>query len=232
MLTAMRFALVVPASEPSYWHKIISPEVLPTWILMVVGTVGTIVAVVTLLSIRSQQKDTQKALLFSRKSAVAAGRSANALMSAERAWVVVEMPERIRTLEGNDDTTTIVNLTLKYENAGRTMCWITEKKVHFAMIERLPKEPMFDENTLAFSGPEPEPLVVGQHSSLEIPSLACKGIHVLTLSGEPGGNVPVLYGMIRYRDAFGSDRKTLFGYQIGASGRLKRIHSTSYNDNT
>ena len=231
MFVLMRFALAIPASEPNYWQKLTSPELLPNWILMAVGVVGTIVAVVTLRSIRAQQKDTQKALLFAKKSAVAASTSANALMSAERAWVIVEMPERIRTLEGNDDTTAIVNLRLRYQNAGRTMCWITEKKIHFSIVEQLPKEPMFDKSSLVFSGPEPEPLVVGQQSLLDITSLTCEGVHVMSLSG-PGGNAPVLYGVIRYRDAFGSDRKTVFGYQIGANGRLKRIHSRFYNDNT
>jgi len=84
----MRFVLVVIAftanEPPSYISRLLSPENLPNIALVVVGILGIITAVCTLIIIKKQ---TEAAV----KAANAALMSAQVVINAERAWIVVEM---------------------------------------------------------------------------------------------------------------------------------------------
>jgi hypothetical protein len=97
--------------NPSYWHKVFSPDILPNWILMGVGIVGTIIAVITLLCIKSQFEDTRRALHWAKRSAIAAKKSADAaflnaraIINTERAWLTVDF-----VAEGSDYALWVTN---------------------------------------------------------------------------------------------------------------------------
>lgn len=103
--------------EPSYWQKVISPGILPNWILMFVGIIGVIIAVVTLGFIYCQSQDTQHALHWAKHGAKAAGKSADAalknaqaVIDAERAYILVSL-ERYGS---------VWDYQLRVRNCGRT----------------------------------------------------------------------------------------------------------------
>jgi hypothetical protein len=91
--------------ERSYLGKILSPEVLPNWLLFVVGTAGIIFAYRTLRTIEAQVNEmkntgSQNEKLIAqatehaaaaRTTAEAALANAQAVINAERAWILVEM---------------------------------------------------------------------------------------------------------------------------------------------
>ncbi len=198
----------------------------PTVVLMVAAVIGIFVAWSTLNDIKVQ---TQNA----KASADAALLSAQAVVSSERAWLIVE-DLTVQPLVELTNERTKIQFTLRFKNEGRTPCWITEKRICFQMVERLPDEPFFDGTSLAFNNPEEEPVGVARHSLLA-GELVCNGVHLMVLE-TPGdehafkGNIPVLYGLIKYRDPFSGDRKTFFGFQFKSRGR-ELIHSPAYNKN-
>jgi hypothetical protein len=68
--------------QSGYWNKVISPEILPIWIASFVAVVGTIIAVRTLKAIKREAKEIQDV-------AKAASLNAQAVINAERPWLVV-----------------------------------------------------------------------------------------------------------------------------------------------
>ncbi len=165
-------------------------------------------------------------------------KQADTLVSSERSWVMVHIAQRqigIQVTTGGDGRTTSgISIILNYTNAGRTPCWITQKRIQFALVERLPEEPVFDETAVVIDFLEP--LVVGEELRLDL-NLACSGEHFVVLSAEQtplkssGGNTPIVYGVFKYRDSFSTDRETRFGYTISGHGVLRRIQSAAYNNN-
>jgi hypothetical protein len=199
--------------KPPWWDVTWS-----TWGLVIVGLFGTGAAIITLRALNKQTKS---------------------IIRSERAWIMVQEPEELTTSEvtsqtkGEEQTEhTLASFVLRYRNEGKTPAWITEKRIQFSLVENLPPEPIFDDSSLEFVYPEPEPIGVGQALSLTVKHIAAEGVHVIGLNS-PSGNVPILYGIIKYRDAFEkADRETRFGYQIKTDRRIERIHSLSYNRNT
>jgi len=182
-----------------------------------------------------QHRETIEQLKISR-------RQVEALESSERAWLMAEGKERVNIIVGeamvrgvSSGPTSSINFVLQYRNAGRVPCWITEKRVQFLLpdLKALPSEPFFDES--AHVDDFPETAAVGEVLTIEFHHLTCKGEHVVILNNvddQPGENTPIVYGIIKYRDVFGTDRETRFGYQISPHGRLRRIRSARYNNNT
>lgn len=68
--------------QPSYWEKVKSPETFPIWIASFIAIVGTVVAVCTLIAIRDEAKKIQDV-------AKAASLNAQAVINAERPWLVI-----------------------------------------------------------------------------------------------------------------------------------------------
>jgi hypothetical protein len=210
--------------NPPWWDVAWS-----TWALVVVGAIAAWIAVRTLKDIRKQTRNTAIA-------AEAAARNAEAVVNAERAWIMTTIDNadhaHIQDTENlqTGEFTSIVHLTLNYTNVGRIPCWVTDKAVWFRIIESIPNDPVFDTPTRRFG--ETEPLVQGQPQFIHLSQLTSKGVHAMVLSGEgKGGNVPIFYGYIRYRDPFGSNRETRFGYMVKGH-RWLRIPSENYNRNT
>lgn len=158
----------------------------------------------------------------------AAKASADALINSERAWVMADLQwrDRVRIMHTNHDKTA-VDLDLVCRNDGRTPAWITEARVRVGIGESLPPIPIFD------------PIKKGDWSELRpIP---------LTVSGEwkckadcwcegrlGFGKAIFIYGFVKYRDAFRTDRETRFGYSayFNQEDKLDRITHPEYNKNT
>jgi hypothetical protein len=68
--------------QSGYWAKVVSPEILPIWIASIIAIVGAIVAVCTLRAIEREAKEIQDV-------AKAAALNAQAVINAERPWLVV-----------------------------------------------------------------------------------------------------------------------------------------------
>ena len=70
--------------QPSYFWRLLSPENIPNIALVLVGVVGIIVAIRTLGDLHAQTE-------IASKAASAALLNAQAVINAERAWIVVEL---------------------------------------------------------------------------------------------------------------------------------------------
>ena len=126
--------------EPSYWQKVISPEVLPNWILMILGIVGAIIAFVTLGFIYWQSKDTQRALHWAKRSAIAAKKSADAallnaqaIVNAERAWIDGAFKKVKDNDAGWEDITSFPH-QLRIINRGRTPAYIAAVELEWGAV--------------------------------------------------------------------------------------------------
>ncbi len=212
--------------KPPWWDVAWS-----TWVLVVVGAIAAWIAVRTLRDIKKQTRNTAIA-------AEAAEKNAEAVVNAERAWIMTTIDHadlvHIQDTENlqTGEFTSVVYLTLNYKNVGRIPCWVTDKAVWFLILDSIPNDPVFDVPAQRFI--ETEPMVPGEPHHINLSQLTCKGVHVMVLSGGgggEGGNVPVVYGYVRYRDPFGSNRETRFGYMVKGH-RWERIPLESYNRNT
>ena len=209
--------------EKSPWGDV------PTWLLVVVGGVAAWIALRTLNDIKKQTTNATKA-------AEAAEKSANALIASERAWVMtfvdpitVNFQNAVRADESS------LRFQLIYQNEGRSPCWVTEKNIWFAIVDAIPSQPILDAPTKQFN--VTEPLIAKDKETLDLHDLRCKGVHLYMLNAGPTtegpkDNYPIFYGQIKYRDAFGSNYETRFGYRITLDGSMKRIPSSAYNNNT
>ena len=214
-----------PEPEKSAWGDV------PTWLLVIVGGVAAWIALRTL-------DDIKKQTINATKAADAAEKSANALIASERAWVMAFAEhESVRikiTLSSNGDEDSTLAFVLSYQNEGKSPCWITEKRVWFAIVDSIPPSPVFENPTKRFTATEP--LFVKAKNVLRVNDATCKGIHTVRLSTVPTTeklteNHPIFYGVIKYRDAFGSNYETRFGYLVRRDMSFERIPSSAYNNN-
>jgi len=83
--------------KPSYWDKVISPEVLPIWIASIVAIIGIVVAVCTLKAIRDEAKEI-------RSVAEAARDNAAAQINAERPWVSASIRKTVKSIRQPNKT--------------------------------------------------------------------------------------------------------------------------------
>ena len=126
--------------EPSYWEKVISPEILPTWILMILGIVGAIIACVTLGFIYCQAQDTQKALHWAKESAIAAKQAAEAsllnaqaIVNAERAWIDGAF-KKVRDSDAGWEDITSFPQQLRVINRGRTPAYVKAVELEWGAV--------------------------------------------------------------------------------------------------
>jgi hypothetical protein len=104
---AIAVAAIVTPDKPPWWDVAWS-----TWGLLAVGVAASLIAYFTLKDIKAQTVNATKA-------AEAAEKSANALISAERAWVMVGIaPHTISRTEGSEETG--ISFEFHYKNEGRT----------------------------------------------------------------------------------------------------------------
>jgi hypothetical protein len=208
--------LVLVAEKPPWWDVAWS-----TWGLFVIAFAGTCVAIWTLFLVRRQGLDTKT-------TAEAALRNAEAVVNSERSWMMV----RLEKLPGigfrmlgdsiQDGPTTSVRFRIVYTNEGKTVAWIDQKLACFQIGKDFPKQPNLDALQLLDAEPE---WIGSKGAGYLDETLYAKG-------HEGMGDISVIWGAIRYRDAFGK-HETTFGFSIGPDGRFERIAGfTAYNQNT
>jgi len=168
------------------------------------------------------------------KQSIAAKKSADALINTERAWIMVELewvPGYLgRALgsrkngDGEQTFNTSAPIRIKYTNEGKTIAWIDEKLACFQIVKRLPEEP--DLGVLEMLDPEPE-------------WVGIKGGGKLDRSFETDGQegidcaMSVIWGVIKYRDAFNTRHETVFGFRIRPDESFVRLVGlTEYNKTT
>lgn len=204
----MAIAILFQSSDKFFWGD------LPTWGLFLVGIVGAGIAICTLTDIREQTR---------------------APIDSERAWIMVDIV-RVPGMGGIIDgwgsemgvgpvvtENTAFRSRIICRNDGKTPAWITEKRAGLDIIDSLPEIP--DWTRAAVMQVALEPISVGQVSNPQDETLICK-------RGRALGKMTILYGIVKYRDPFGANRTTTFGYEVRDDGSLERLPYPKYNENT
>lgn len=182
----------------------------PTWGLLIVGIVGAWAAVSTLRDIREQTR---------------------ALINSERSWIMVDVghvPAMGGVVDGQSSEwgvraeSTGFRARIFCRNDGKAPAWITEKRAGLDIVESIPESPDWTRTNLIQVAPEP--LSVGQVSAPTDETLICKRARAL-------GKLTILYGIVKYKDPFGENRSTSFGYQVRDDGSLERLPNLQYNEN-
>jgi hypothetical protein len=168
------------------------------------------------------------------KQSIAAKKSADSLINTERAWIMVELewvpgifPRRFLGSQsiGNEEQifNTSVRIRIRYTNEGKTIAWIDEKLACFQIVNELPKEP----NLSLLELLDPVPEWVGPKGSGQLD-------WAFETEGQEGlGQVSVIWGVLKYRDAFNAKHQTVFGFRITPDDRYERIAGlTEYNKTT
>jgi hypothetical protein len=215
----------------------------PTWALVIVGLGGTAAAIWTLITIRRQTTaierqvhdmqntslQTDRLIEEATKQSIAAKKSAEALVNTERAWIMVELDwvpgyNNIVFLDSSETgSQTSAAIRFLYTNEGKTIAWIDEKLACFQIVTELPKQPDF--SALKMLDCEPEWVGVKDGGQLD---------ETLEAEGREGvGDISVIWGVVRYRDAFNTKHETVFGFRIRPDYRFERISGLpEYNKST
>jgi hypothetical protein len=204
----MGFLFALFSEIPPWWDVAWS-----TWALVVVGIVAAYIGLQTLADIKRQT---------------------NALISGNRSWITVEV-EKVPGVGGLMDgrgtemgvgpvhtESTAFRARIICRNDGKTPAWITKKQAALDIVEAVPEAP--DWSRTAIIQPAPEQLLVGQVGKPTDETLYSK-------RGRALGKMTILYGLVSYRDPFGENRTTSFGYYVRDDGSLERLPNSKYNEN-
>lgn len=228
----MEFLLIPLSDKPPWWDVAWA-----TWTLVVVGLAGTIAAIWTLVTIRRQtiaierqvheirntSLQTDRLIEESTKQSIAAKKSADALISTERARIMVQLewvPGYPKITHGTSSVRdgpakfyTSASIRFVYTNEGKTIGWIDEKLASFQIVSELPDFP--DYHGLEMLDPTPEWMGVKARGHLD---------KTLQADGQEGhGQMSVVWGLIRYRDAFDERHEAVFGFRITPDYRFERL---------
>jgi hypothetical protein len=187
------------SGSASYLCSLISPSNLPTDYLVIVGIGGIFVAISTLKS----------ALL-----------NAHALINSERAWIMVFLQQRppgppYLASTGAEGITTHLMVSTKTRNSGRSPAWIVEEHYRFDILNSLDELPTYPGGMEVFKTFTPlSPGESGPEDTFQ--TLPC---------AKPfdDSKIMVVYGKVVYRDSFGPDKETYFGYRVHSTGRFERL---------
>jgi hypothetical protein len=195
----------------TYWQRVTSPDVLPNWILMVVGVAGMSVGLITLALIYGQRKDTQRALEYARqsadaayKSAQASLRNAEAVINAERAWLTASLEwsgDKGRIV--GDANRSMLSLQLVIKNEGKTRAWIIERRLGFFVTDSVPDEPDLDSTD-----------GVDQLTAIPAGGKFVDDWTPIGYGDMDKRKYSVVYGSVRYLDIFNEIRSTVYGYRV------------------
>jgi len=204
----------------------------PEWWLVILGFP-------TLAFLAWQAIETRRTADIAKTSAQVAQASVDAFTNSERSWIMAHVIWATHAKNAPRPTTARVFLTsnnsgkqslhpqvcLVCKNDGKTPAWITQRSAWLNFFEDLPTGP--DTNQpVAFTSSELVTLSVGQSATIQ-PAIECDGSYP-----EIGGPGLVLYGVVKYRDAFGN-HETWYGYTVhGDPPELDRLVGfPAYNNN-
>lgn len=152
--------------------------------------------------------------------------SADALVNAERAWIMVYLdwqpPATVRILSSQHETSAYLQCVCT--NHGKTPAWIDEICCKFEIIPWFHESPDF-KNMEPYDS-TPEPVAAGASSQIRKLEPVADGV------SNQEGKVRMIYGVVKYWDMFGLKRESTFGYQITLDQELKRLAGRAYNQNT
>jgi hypothetical protein len=202
------------------WHEAFAPSTWSNWALVIVG-IGAVIAAIWTLRTLNQQT-------------IAARKAAEALVSSERAWVMVDVQRQpgagfildgtSTDRGGNQLYHTGASVRCVCSNQGKTPAKIIEKRICLlAGIASLPEEPNL---SIPVVDAEPHYLQSGTPSSQDwlIQGKGGRGI----------GNMVVIYGVVKYKHMFSDQEvQTTFGYRVNVNNGLERLSDyPKYNENT
>ncbi len=207
VMSWFRSALLLQGSNSAQWYT--SPE----WWLV-------IVAFLTLVFLGRQAWET-------RRSAEGTKASLESLINSERAWVMVDF-EWIPNLGIANGSNSEIGHNYSVEhflictNCGKTPGWITEIRFKIGVLP-LPPIPQLDDVDPQHTVPEP----------LAPDGKPFRKDYFTTTPGSRP-NKFVLYGVVKYRDVFGPERRTYFAFEIiDAKTPPERLAGyPEYNKNT
>ncbi len=218
-IDAMNPWFIVGLLATHNWQEAFAPTTWSNWALVIVGISGVTAAIWTLRILNEQTS--------------AAKRAAEALISSERAWVMVDIEKQPGAAFITDGKTTDGGGKESYHtgafvrcicsNQGKTPAKIIEKRICLlAGITPLPKEPKLD---IPILDAEPYYLQSGNQSKHDWP-IEGKG-------GRGIGNMVVIYGVVKYRHIFSDQEvQTTFGYRLTVDEQLERLSDyPKYNEN-
>jgi hypothetical protein len=194
------------------------------WLISIITFIYALFSVLTFFAIRRQAEIAQS--------------GADAEIAAQSPWIAVNIEHipgyggrftgTTREGSGPEVTHTDFMFHIVCVNHGRTPAWITEKRATFKIIPKdtLPEKPEL-KSTTVFED-EPEPLAAGEQSSR-----SQKAYYFQAVGYQGLDEWAVLYGVVNYRDVFGRDRQTTFGYRVTIGDQLVRLAGYhEYNKNT
>lgn len=164
--------------------------------------------------------------------------SAEAQLAAESPWIMVNIEYSpgmkgrfLGTIKVHDEPETHhTDFIFRFDciNHGRTPALITEKRAKLIIVPKdsLPRDP--DLRATEVLDDRAEPLAAGKKSFT-------KRDEQFSAPGYQGlDDWTVLYGVVRYRDVFGRDRQTTFGYEVTLGEKIERLPGSyyRYNENT
>lgn len=206
--------------------------------LVAVAIWGVNVAADSLEEVRRQAVATEDA-------ATAAKNSAQAVINAERAWVMADLdfsPGFGLTKVTRDGIEhTVAKVELRIYNCGPTPAWVFEQwirlRVDNFVVASATEYPVPQFPEIADQGNRATlRTTVGNYSILPMVNGQDQIKWTADVSDEgwatPDNGLYVhIFGIVRYRDAFSHLRETYFGYGI-FKGELERMPSEAYNKNT
>jgi hypothetical protein len=180
--------------------------VISTVVLTLVGICGTLVALCTLRVIAHQTKATEEATVAANRSAEAAGRNIEVLISIERPWIIVDIG-KIPEFTPDPNKLEILWISATFENKGRTAARVLRYSMRDHQIlrgDQLPEEPQYEK-------PVTVDLVLGQDSPMQPATVGMPGADFADIW--TGKKKLYMYGYVDYLDLAGTERQTRFCYR-------------------
>jgi len=154
----------------------------------------------------------------------------------ERAWVMADLEHdsqkwadrKVHVLQGSGTSgdSTGFYAVLICRNEGRSPAWLGERRARFEIVSGLPPKPNLELTELIEASPTP--LGTGQ----ALPHTERLSFPITAQGHEELGRMNVIYGVVKYRDIFGKNRKTTFGYRLTPDRRFVRLEYAEYNKHT
>jgi hypothetical protein len=216
--------------SPPWWYKLVAwPGGITAWLLLF-----------TLDAIVWQAIYTRKAADATKVAAEAALKQTHHMVNSERAWVMAELRFEhgggLMIRGAPPCQQTMANVVLSIKNTGSTPAWVYEQFIHLEVSPKIiasletyesPNFPFLGQGKEMFVSREIHPISqgddpIGTGAWVEDSGVATSenGLHVY------------IYGVVRYRDAFSTERETYFGYSAKGNNRLERIPNEAYNKHT
>jgi hypothetical protein len=179
----------------------------------------------TVTEMQAAGEQTRQLIAQAESTAKATRASADALVASERAWIMVEaFPAGNSKPFKSPDGAIGVDARCECKNEGKTGAWINEIKcvLEFTPLQ-LPEKPNFENVEPYHSVPRP------------IASRGDPETYVIQPGcfGDWNKKILILYGVVKYKNMFGQDCATTFGYTVSREGEFRRITGyPAYNENT